>query len=437
MARKGQTPLSERDEAIREAIQTILGMSVPKYISITYGRSQKAAQIMFNQPETRKDRDEELLDEIFENSRDADRFLTHFIAHILGSDERVLSNIQTTIDSRFQLTEAENTIRSLSRPMLSEIPEVNQIEMVNDKYFYAALDMQRAWADAKKKQEDSDAPVRIPHTHEQIRHAFQTVIDMARLVIDLKLTDDSPRARETKARAYALLAAAAIQMGRYDIVEQSLAEWRDRFELHNDENIPLRVRNLLFQKELWLRKRKGEFAAGLKTAEQQWSACATDAKPARWMEVEPLACIGLELAALEYRTQQNQHGENSAAAVQAQATVLRWLERFDHAPDRTEEIGHYLNTDPELEAVREKSTTPPVAEKWSELMKKFGMLALVLAALTLWAALVAGASPDVNLAAPAGPVLDSAQAFSAADCLQAGANPGKIVMDLLRWIFAL
>jgi hypothetical protein len=434
MPQVGKTPLGPRDEAIREAIKDVLGMSAPKFIAVTYGRSQKAAQVLFNQPETRSPADEKLLDEVHALCRDRDELLTHFIAHILGSDDRVLQNIQTTIDSRFQRLEADNTVRGLSRPMLSDIPEVNQIEMINDKYFYQALDMQREWAEAKRKQDESDAAVRIPFTHEQIRQAFETVIDMALLVIALRGADDSARARETKSRAYALLAAAAIQMGRYDVVERHLAVWRDQLELTADPAVPRRVRNLLLQKELWLFKRKGDFAAGLAVAESQWQRQQSETDAPRWTEVEPLACAGLELAALDLRTHPGEDAKPDAETLQAQATALRWLERFDGAPDRSEELGEYLNTDPELEAIRDLSQDGPFADRWSALMKKFGIgMLLVLLGLGAAAVLTAatGGGEAAGVTELAGKMSETLRP------MEAGANPGKMVFDLLRYLFGM
>jgi len=433
MAAPSDDQQAMRDEAIKTTIKRVLGMSVPKYIAIVYDRSQKAAQIMFNQPEKRQPKDEELLDGLAERCEDEDQLANHFISHILGSDPTVLNNIQTTIDSRFLNLEATNTVKSLSRPMISNVPEIRQVEMINDKYFYTAVDMQNQWLEAKMKQEElkGKATVHIPYTLDEIKNAFLVVIDMCLLIIDLKAGDDSAPAREALARAYALLSAAAIQMGRYDIVEEHIAQWRDRLELHTDPQVPLRVRNLLLQKELWLSKRKGEYAIGLEIAQNQWKACMEGDRTPRWTDLEPLACAGLELAALQLKAAKGDEEQN--ARDQASA----WLSRFNQAPDRAEELGEYLQTDPELEAIRDNKQQPSFRETWSQLMKKFGMLLIVFIGLTAMGLLVQTlpAQPDfdqpaavVSLEQPA-PALDLIDAPDTNEV--AGANPGKIIMDLI------
>gem|GEM_PF-4459385 len=432
MARKPRKDTAKRDDAIKEQIKQVLGMSVPKYISVVYGRSQKAAQIMFNQPDKRLDRDEALLAEIHSVCKNPDGLAAHFIAHILGSNPAVLNNIQTTIDSRFQSQEAENTVVSLSRPMLSDQPAIRQIEMINDRYFYQAIDMQNAWLEAKKKQERSKSPVHIPHTMEQIKNAFQVVIDMCLLIIDLKAAENTAPAREALARAYALASAAAIQIGRYDIVEQHAAQWRERFELHNDPAIPLRVRNLLLQKELWIYKRKADFAGGLAIAETQWAACEGQTPRPRWMDIEPLVCAGLELAALQLKQLKDENEDPAPARAQ----VAAWLARFEKAPERAEELGAYLQEDPELEPVRLESDQPPFRDKWRKLMKKFGVLAMLFIGLAVGLSLLtaaASAAPSADLAQTA---LDGADLVAPAVDM-AGANPGKLILDLINLLLGL
>ncbi len=440
----------KRDKGIKKALKEVLGMSVPKYVSIVYGKSQKAAQIMFNQPETRKPKDDNLLDEIWENCRDKERLTTHFVTHILGSDRDVLQNIQTTIDSRFQNMEADNTIKSLSRPMLSEYPEIRQLEMINDKYFYNAVDMQKEWSVARKKQAEAhgQSSVRIPYTMEQIKSAFTIVIDMCRLIIDLKSTENKPRARESLARAYALSAAAAIQMGRYDIVEKHLGEWRDQFELHKDEAIPLRVRNLLIQKELWLKKRKGEFERGLEIAQNQWNRCMNGESYPLWVDLEPLACAGLELASLNLKFLKGQcKTASDAQLADARDIVKKWLERFDRAAERAEEIGEYLQEDLELEAIREDEEKTHFQQIWSQLMKKFGVLTIVLALILSVGAfsVTNGKSFDLQHSAKTdvcaqtqAPDQISIQSSDSGDIIiTAGANPGKLIWDFFRGLFSL
>ena len=449
MSEPNQSAAIERDEGIKNALKEVLGMSVPKYISIIYGRSQKAAQIMFNQPETRKEKDEQLLDDIWELCQDRDRLSAHFVTHILGSDRDVLQNIQTTIDSRFQSMEADNTVKGLSRPMLSDYPEIRQLEMINDKYFYNAVDMQRDWSTARKKQSESHGKpsVRIPYTMEQIKSAFMVVIDMCRLIIDLKSTENKPRAREALARAYALSAAAAIQMGRYDIVESHLAEWRDQFELHKDEAIPLRVRNLLIQKELWLLKRKGEFGRGLEIAENQWSRCKKSESHPLWVDLEPLACAGLELAAMKLKTIKSGSDNKSPEDLdQLRDIVNQWLSRFENAADRAEEIGEYLQEDPELEALRDDEEKPNYNTIWSQLMKKFGVITLVVA---FFLSIGALSAPAINSAddhtsmttvqSPVNITADAANWDAGVNdvIVTAGANPGKLIWDFFRNLFSI
>jgi len=438
--------VNQRDEGIRNALKEVLGMSVPKYISIIYGRSQKAAQIMFNQPETRKTKDEMMLDEVWDNCRDHDRLSAHFVTHILGSDRDVLQNIQTTIDSRFQGLEADNTIKGLSRPMLSDYPEIRQLEMINDKYFYNAVDMQQEWSVARKKQAEAQGrtSVRIPYTMDQVKSAFIIVIDMCRLIIDLKSTENKARARESLARAYALSAAAAIQMGRYDLVESNLGEWRDQFELHKDEAIPMRVRNLLVQKELWLLKRKGEYQRGLEIAENQWTHCALDDEShPLWVDLEPLACAGLELASINLRAASGGEKKTPEDMLPVREAVNRWLDRFDKAADRAEEIGEYLQGDPELEAIRENEEMPHFNTIWSRLMKKFGIIAVVAALFLSTGAFAISEFGQVDNGVAKVEVNAMHQATDAPALnvtshdviVTAGANPGKLIWDLFRGVF--
>lgn len=437
MAHKSRLARQNRDEAIKREIKQVLGMSVPKYIAIMYGRSQKAAQIMFNQPERRQERDEALLDEIHLACQNPDTLSARFIGHILGSDQTVLSHIQTTIDLRFQSLEAGNTVKSLSRPMLSDQPAIRQIEMINDRWFYQALDMQNEWLEAKKKQEQlkGKGAVHIPYTLEQIKNAFQVVIDMCLLIIDLKTGENSKPAREALARAYALASAAAIQIGRYDLIEEFAARWRQRFELHTDPDIPLRVRNLLLQKELWIFKRKGEYAAGLEIAASQWAVCAAEKPAPRWMDLEPLVCAGLELAALQLKKAKDENDD--AAAALAREQIGLWLERFDKAPERAAELGEYLRQDPELEPLREEREQPSLRDKWRNLMKKFGLLAVLFLGLVVGFTLLSAAATPTTvdhhaaLTAPhSGDLPTPAQPIETA-----GANPGKLIQDLLNWLF--
>ncbi len=435
MTREAKITKKRRDDTIKRQIKQVLGMSVPKYIAIMYGKSQKAAQIMFNQVDRRTERDDALLDEIYLACQNPDVLSAQFIGHVLGSDQTVLSHIQTTIDLRFQSLEAQNTVKSLSRPMLSDQPAIRQIEMINDRYFYQAIDMQNTWLEAKNKQRElkGKGTVHIPYTLEQIKNAFQVVIDMCLLVIDLKAGEDTMSGREALARAYALASAAAIQIGRYDLIEEFAARWRERFELHTDPDIPLRVRNLLFQKELWIFKRKGDYAGGLAVAETQWAAGAQEKVRPRWVDIEPLVCAGLELASLQLKKCKDDG--DSEAANRAREQVAVWLDRFDKSPERAAELGQYLQQDMELEPVREERAHPVFQERWGRLMKKFGMLSLLFLGLLVGIMLFLSAAPQsVDLAANAAN-LQPADALSSIDV--AGANPGKLIQNLLDLLFGL
>jgi hypothetical protein len=389
---------------------------------------------MFNQPERRQERDEALLDEIYEACRSPDALSARFIGRVLGSDDTVLRNIQTTIDLRFQSLEAGNTVKSLSRPILSDQPAIRQIQLINDRYYHQAIDLQNEWAEAKRKQEamKGKGTVHIPYTLEQIKHAFQVVVDMCLLLIDLKTGENTKPAREAIARAYALASAAAIQIGRYDLVEEFAARWRDHFELHTDADVPLRVRNLLFQKELWIFKRKGELAAGLEIAEAQWAAGAAERPGPRWMDLEPLVCAGLELASL--RLKKVKGDGNDAAAEEARGQVARWLDRFERAPERAAELGEYLQHDPELKPIREENELPAFRDKWRALMKKFTVAAILFLGLTIGLAfLTAGAA-----APPADQPVAAASPAPETQLIQtAGANPGTYVWDFFDWLFGL
>lgn len=432
---KGRKNTAKRDEKIKAAIKDALGMSVPKYISIMYGRSQKAAQIMFNQPDRRKPNDEALLVEIAKDTKDAGVLSAKFIQHILGSDPVILNNIQTTIDSRFLSKEAGNTVKSLTRPILSKQPDMQQLQMVIDKYYFPAVDMQKQWMAAREDKKKAKGAVRIPYTVEQIKSAFMVVIDMCRMIIELKSGDMAPVSKEVRARAHALMASAAIQIGRYDLVEENIALWRDSFEFHKDKDVPLRIRNLLIQKELIVLKRKGEADKGLKIADTQWNRC----DKAKWIEVEPLVLTGLELAIQKYETAKSSGADDSALAAEIDQ-IQTWLSRIEAAPDRAEEIGGYLQKDPELAPLRSLKRRKPINDIWSGLMRKFGFSAFLIMGIILLnicfgplGTLVHG---EFDLA-----VLDYSVFHSYTPSqheggqnliITAGANPGQLIWDIIE-----
>ena len=416
-------------------------MSVPKYIAIMYGRSQKAAQIMFNQPENRNQKDNELLDQIWADSTDSEQLSGKFIQHILGSDTKILNNIQTTIYSKFQSREACNTVKSLTRPILSNYPEMQQLQMVIDKYYFSALAMQKAQSDAKDKQDKAEkcSSVRIPYTIDQIKKAFMVVIDMCKMIIDLKSGDSSPIGKEVKARSHVLLASAAIQIGRYDIVESDIALWCDMHEFHKDPDVPLRIRNLLYQKEMLVLKRKGEEKKAMIIAKEQWEK----SKDARWMDKEPLVFTGLELALLDYKFKSRKSkSEDNIEFKDSQNEVISWLKRFDDAPDRAEEIGKYLQNDPAIEPLRYESGKSPFKDIWSKMMKKFGIMTIfILGIMTI--GFVFG---SLNLGTEHKPVIAQhpslvfeTQALNSAQVdgdqiyfIVADANPGQLIWDIIK-----